>query len=78
MKDITSKDTINNLDTIQVVDNNGSVIGLRVEPHYLNVCAHCGECLKQIVSAPDKVNVVLHYKNDKGNIVEWKPNENLG
>jgi len=43
------------------------------EVNYLNVCAHCGECLKQLVWEPNKLNVVVYYRNEKGDIVEWKP-----
>jgi hypothetical protein len=41
----------------------------------VNVCAHCGECLKQFVSYPDKLNVVVFYRDDSGELVEWKPKE---
>ena len=40
---------------------------------YLNICAHCRECLKQIVADPNKLNVVLFYRDDEGTIKEWKP-----
>lgn len=42
---------------------------------YLNVCAHCGECLKQLVSYPNKLNVVVFYRDEKGDYIEWKPEE---
>lgn len=41
--------------------------------NYLNICAHCGECLKQIVTDPNKLNVVLHYRDEMGDIVRWNP-----
>ena len=43
----------------------------------LRVCAHCSDCLDQIVSAPNKIKVILHYKNDKGEYVEWSPNSSI-
>lgn len=43
------------------------------ESMFLKVCAHCGECLRQIVADPDKVNVVLYYQDDNGAYVQWKP-----
>lgn len=51
----------------------GHIDVVTIGPSYLNVCAHCNQCLNQIVSSPGKLNVVLHYKNDDGKYVEWKP-----
>lgn len=40
---------------------------------YINVCAHCGECLKQFANGNYPTNIVLHYKDDRGVIKPWKP-----
>lgn len=41
----------------------------------LRVCAHCQECLKQIVSDPDKIRAVLYYQDEDGYIKPWRPND---
>lgn len=46
-------------------------------PSCLKVCAHCNDCLKQYVWEPHKLNVVMYYRNEKDEYVEWKPKEVL-
>ena len=58
---------------VKMKESKEPIAGIVSGNSYLNLCAHCGECLKQIVTTPYKYNVVLHYRNKKGDIVEWKP-----
>jgi len=46
---------------------------IMIDTGYMNMCAHCNDCLDQIVAAPDKLNVLLHYRNEQGKVVEWNP-----
>ena len=58
---------------VKMKDSKEPVIAIVSGESYLNLCAHCGECLKQIVASPYKFNVILHYRNKKGDTVKWNP-----
>lgn len=40
---------------------------------FLRICAHCNDCLNQIVASPDKLNVVVFYKGEDGTYKQWSP-----